>query len=319
LKRYSAVFGVARALSILKALQTLTMPPKTPKTPKPRAAKAKKTPDPQAPDKQLSSISKDLKQLSKNFSDFSKTAQDSIDDLSKTTQESIQELGDRVDQLEESRDKPTSNTGTDFFLNSPEGQTEFITDQIRRNDIPRPEEWVKRAGSAISYDQLSLAEFALGFYSCLEVQTDLAKQTALKRHYRILLEDAAKFDWPSVRAFHSSILTKLQQGTLRWSDSYQFDQLRIMHHISNPTSTPSLRQNPQNKLKEAKAKKKLEDGERVALARAEGKEPCSAFQSRMCQHPTHHESKLHLCKNCFYEKSMWYERHAEGECNSRQK
>ena len=81
-----------------------------------------------------------------------------------------------------------------------------------------PNNFLFSAKGTVDYDKLELAEFVCGCLEFYKEQPEASKGPLLK-HLQLLIERAITYSWVSVRNFHLSINTGVEQGRLLWSRS----------------------------------------------------------------------------------------------------
>ena len=93
-------------------------------------------------------------------------------------------------------------------------------DQLREKKKPGstlPNNFVFSSKGTITYETLDLPDFVNGFLEFHKQQPDECKP-GLTKHLQLLMARASTYQWSSVRSFHLSIATAIDQGRLSWSD-----------------------------------------------------------------------------------------------------
>ena len=81
----------------------------------------------------------------------------------------------------------------------------------------------------VTYDQLSLTQFAQGFIkNVLEEKSEKIREKMLM-YFADLMEDATDFSWSNAKAANAVILCEMERGRLTWEDSDRLDRLRRAH------------------------------------------------------------------------------------------
>ena len=81
----------------------------------------------------------------------------------------------------------------------------------------------------VTYDQLSLTQFAQGFIkNVLEEKSEKIREKMLM-YFADLMEDATDFSWSNAKAANAVILCEMERGRLTWKDSDRLDRLRRAH------------------------------------------------------------------------------------------
>ena len=71
-----------------------------------------------------------------------------------------------------------------------------------------------------------MSEFVSGFLEYLKTQPELSK-TNLLTHLQLLMDKATTYSWPSIRNFHLSVHSAVQNKRMSWSD---YDKIREHAH-----------------------------------------------------------------------------------------
>ena len=75
---------------------------------------------------------------------------------------------------------------------------------------------------------LSIPECTTGFIRMINHQdTPIANKPFMFKHLEHINEDAIIYEWPDVRAWSEEMCTLVAEGTLRWSDEYRIDIMRL--------------------------------------------------------------------------------------------
>ena len=69
----------------------------------------------------------------------------------------------------------------------------------------------------LEFDQLSMSEFVSGYLEYLKTQPGLSKPCLLN-HLKLLMDKATTYSWPSVRHFHQSVHSAVQNRRMSWCD-----------------------------------------------------------------------------------------------------
>ena len=80
-----------------------------------------------------------------------------------------------------------------------------------------PYNFVFSSKGMTSYESLDLPDFVNGFLEFQKQQADACKP-GLTKHLQLPMARASTYNWSSVRSFHLSIATAIDQGRLSWSD-----------------------------------------------------------------------------------------------------
>ena len=102
------------------------------------------------------------------------------------------------------------------------GETAKLTSKVLHPQIwPHSELSFLYVSKEVTYDNLTLAEFAVGYASILRLpKLSAPEQTARIEHFATLMYLATQFPWPLVRSLHAAALFEIECGQLRWGDSF---------------------------------------------------------------------------------------------------
>ena len=79
------------------------------------------------------------------------------------------------------------------------------------------------------YDELTLAEFAAGYASILQlISLPPDERSDRLDHFVVLMYLVTQFPWPAVREFHAAVLFEIDCGRARWGDSFAHLELRLL-------------------------------------------------------------------------------------------
>lgn len=134
-----------------------------------------------------------------------------------------------------------------------------------------------------NYDELTLAEFAAGYASILQLKTlPPDERTGRLDHFVVLMYLVTQFAWPAVREFHAAVLFEIECGRARWGDSFAHLESRLLRAMTKSSNSSSSRQ-PSAVLF------------------------CRDFQSGKCTHSKDHYGMIrnerkwlqHICAKCW--------------------
>ncbi|XP_015780678.1 PREDICTED: uncharacterized protein LOC107358583 [Acropora digitifera] len=150
-----------------------------------------------------------------------------------------------------------------------------------------------------NYDELTLAEFAAGYASILQLKTlPLDERTARLDHFVVLMYLVTQFAWPAVGEFHAAVLFEIECGRARWGDSFAHLESRLLRATGKPVSNTSP----------------LRQSNAVLF--------CRDFQTGKCTHTKDHYGMIrnerkwlqHICAKC-WTSSRTIARHTEFSDN----
>ena len=115
------------------------------------------------------------------------------------------------------------------------GKTAKLTSKVLHPQIwPHSELSFLYVSKEVTYDNLTLAEFAAGYASILRLpKLSALERTARIEHFATLMYLATQFPWPLVRSLHAAALFEIECGRLRWGDSFSHLEARLLHGPSN--------------------------------------------------------------------------------------
>lgn len=181
------------------------------------------------------------------------------------------------------------------------GKTAKLTSKVLHPQIwPHSELSFLYVSKEVTYDNLTLAEFAAGYASILRLpKLSAPERTARIEHFATLMYLATQFPWPLVRSLHAAALFEIECGRLRWGDSFSHLEARLLHGPSNPSRSST------------------------ATTPKPAVQFCKAYQSGKCSFTKDHFGLIknerkwvqHICAKCWLTKQD-VQRHRENsaEC-----
>ena len=152
--------------------------------------------------------------------------------------------------------------------------------------------------TAISYKELKVEEFVLGFLIMLDSPRGKWDKEVMLEILKMLLQDTVDFDWENARNFYQMVGLDVEAGVRRWTDMEAIRQQRIIH---SRTVYPEK--------KESKESKKGNGGKNTAR----DLRCCALYQKRACEQNRDHQPFTHACSYCAKATGMAY-RHPEEDC-----
>ena len=181
------------------------------------------------------------------------------------------------------------------------GKTAKLTSKVLHPQIwPHSELSFLYVSKEVTYDNLTLAEFAAGYASILRLpKLSAPERTARIEHFTTLMYLATQFPWPLVRSLHAAALFEIECGRLRWGDSFSHLEARLLHGPSNQ-SRSSTATTPKPAVQFCKA---YESGK------------CSFTKDHFGLIKNEHKWVQHICAKCWLTKQD-VQRHRENsaEC-----
>lgn len=180
-------------------------------------------------------------------------------------------------------------------------KTAKLTSKVLHPQIwPHSELTFLYVSKEVTYDNLTLVEFAAGYASILRLpKLSAPEQTARIEHFTTLMYLATQFPWPLVRSLHAAALFETECGRLRWGDSFSHLEARLLHGPSNQSRSST------------------------ATTPKPAVQFCKAYQSGKCSFTKDHfgliknERKwvMHICAKCWLTQQD-VQRHCENfaEC-----
>ena len=181
------------------------------------------------------------------------------------------------------------------------GETAKLTSKVLHPQIwPHSELRFLYVSKEVTYDNLTLAEFAVGYASILRLlKLSAPEQTARIEHFATLMYLATQFPWRLVRSLHAAALFETECGRLRWGDSFSHLEARLLHGPSNQSRSST------------------------ATTPKPAVQFCKAYQSGKCSFTKDHFGLIknerkwvqHICAKCWLTKQD-VQRHRENsaEC-----
>ena len=83
--------------------------------------------------------------------------------------------------------------------------------------------------SRLSYDQLTMAQWVMGFCRNVIDEKDDKNKERMLSYMSDLMEDVSDFGWQGAKAAHAVLCCEMERGTVKWSDSNRIDRIRRAH------------------------------------------------------------------------------------------
>ncbi|MCP4260079.1 MAG: hypothetical protein GY774_21565, partial [Planctomycetes bacterium] len=153
--------------------------------------------------------------------------------------------------------------------------------------VPWPHMVVFRLPSnkCVDYDTLSSEEFLFAYYEQMFDAEFAPMQVHLHNHLKGLMEDIKDYpdDWEVIRAYHSLVLSQLERGLLKWSDTARLATLRHKFVFS------------------------LVSPKKSAVS------PCADYNNGKCSFRGDHSGSKHVCSHC-HEAGLGAKTHPKTNC-----
>ena len=123
------------------------------------------------------------------------------------------------------------------------GKTAKLTSRVKYPQLwPHSELSLSYVSKDITYDKLSLPEFAAGYASILRLpHLEVTERNARIEHLASLMYFATQFPWPLVRSLHAAVLFEIECGRLCWGDSFSHLENRVLFHQQRAENVASPR------------------------------------------------------------------------------
>ena len=174
----------------------------------------------------------------------------------------------------------------------------------KKIDIPWPQDFVFVGPSRVrlSYDQLSMDQFTLGFLKIVQIEKSPIVRANMVDYLTSMFHNVVDYGWPQVKGAHQVVLANMEDGLLNWLDLKKCNKTRKEYLVT-----------PAHQSKHEKISKVDSASNNVLPA------PCRAFQTNQCTDKEHlKESSVqkHVCAYCLYTYSRWY-KHSKASCNTK--
>ena len=160
----------------------------------------------------------------------------------------------------------------------------------------------------VSYEQLTQAQFVLGFLrSFLEEQDGVIKGNMVE-YLTELFQNVCDHSWQAAKGAHLVVMTKMEEGLIAWNDLKKVNKVRktYVRATSNPSSSQPDNTNSSNKKGPRKS----------------SSIPCKDYNEGRCSKTADHDQGLithkHVCAYCMYTYSRLYN-HPEAQCNNKRR
>ena len=195
----------------------------------------------------------------------------------------------------------THNTGAS---SSKKGKKEKI-------DVVWPQDcaFVGHLRARVSYEQLTQAQFTLGFLRSVQEEGNPFIRSNMVEYMTELFQNVCDFGWQAAKGAHLVVMTKMEEGLVTWSDLKKVNKIRktYVRATGSNSSNNNSDSNNQNFKKTARKPSSM---------------PCKDFQEGKCSKQHDHEVGLithkHICAYCLYTLNRMYN-HAENVCNNKRR
>ena len=161
----------------------------------------------------------------------------------------------------------------------------------------------------VTYDQLTQAQFILGFLRLVQEESDMYVRSNMIEYLTELFQNVCDHSWQAAKGAHLVVMTKMEEGLITWNDLKKVNKVRKTYVNSNSTSHSS-----QGESSNSSHNKK---GNRKPSS-----VPCKDYNDGRCSRMGDHEQGLithkHVCAYCMYTFSRLYN-HPETQCNNKRR
>ena len=160
----------------------------------------------------------------------------------------------------------------------------------------------------VSYEQLTQAQFVLGFLRSVQEEPNVHIKGNMIEYLTELFQNVCDHSWQAAKGAHLVVMTKMEEGLVTWSDLKKVNKVRktYVRATSNPSSSQVENNNNSNKKG----------------SRKPSSIPCKEYNEGRCQKSTDHDQGLithkHVCAYCMYTYSRLYN-HSETQCNNKRR
>ena len=157
---------------------------------------------------------------------------------------------------------------------------------------------------------LTLSEYLWAFIQMIKSKGQSDPDVPfMNMHLERIIEDTKKYEWGSVRMWSEEICTRVADGRVAWSNTYEIDRLQgeLAHKTLLATAKTGAKEGGGYELSEE-------------LRKAKPAPPCKAYQHGSCTSDGDHVQNgyrhIHVCSHCFTNKCSFIP-HPFKECKSK--
>ena len=190
------------------------------------------------------------------------------------------------------------------------------TDDVKKK-VLAPHLYIYRGLKPVQYDQLSIAEFVLGYCKMVREMPNLAIcMSSMLYILKIVMQDAVNNSWHSTLEIFQTVLLEIEKDRLQWSDIYNIQAIMTRERLNKHNkdiSTPET-QPPRSSFMTPPAAHNSQNS-----SFSNKKRPCPRFQKSDCTYGFRHVYRgnyvEHICAICA--RSNKSERHPATKCPSK--
>ena len=155
-----------------------------------------------------------------------------------------------------------------------------------KKKVPWPQNYILggTSKSRVSYDSLSISQWASGFAMIIKDESDIQTKQNMFENLSEIMEDSHDFGWGAAKGAHAVLLCKLEEGRLNWAETSKIDRIRRAHAHKVQNLSTGVQNSKRTSPKDQPTH-------------------CKFFQKSTCSHKADHEMNghmyLHVCSLCF--------------------
>ena len=178
-------------------------------------------------------------------------------------------------------------------------------------DVVWPQDcaFVGHLRARVTYEQLTQAQFVLGFLRSVQEEQDPYLRSNMVEYLTKLYQNACDHSWQVAKGAHLVVMTKMEEGLVTWGDLKKVNKVRKTYVKASNTlnSGDSHNNNNTNTKKVPKKPSSV---------------PCREYNEGRCSRTVDHDIGLithkHVCAFCMYTLSRLYS-HPESQCNNKKR
>ena len=141
----------------------------------------------------------------------------------------------------------------------------------------------------VTYDQLTQAQFVLGFLRSVQEESDMYVRSNMIEYLTELFQNVCDHSWQAAKGAHLVVMTKMEEGLITWNDLKKVNKVRKTYVNSNNSSHSSQGDNS-NSNHNKKGNRKPSSV------------PCKDYNDGRCSRTGDHDQGLithkHVCAYC---------------------
>ena len=204
--------------------------------------------------------------------------------------------------------------GNHTFHNSVQQPAPQVTSKPKgkkeKLDVGWPQDcaFVGHLRARVTYEQLTQAQFVLGFLRSVQEEQDPYLRSNMVEYLTELFQNACDHSWQAAKGDHLVVMTKMEEGLITWGDLKEVNKVRKTYVKASSNFNPG--DNNNNNTNSRKVPKKPSSV------------PCREYNEGRCNRTIDHDIGLithkHVCAYCMYTLSRLYN-HPESQCNNKRR